>query len=211
MNYVKMLGLLALAAVAAMAFAAGMASATVLCSTNTKTVCGAAWQYPANTEIEASMTESATFSSASEVVMTCSEGTLKVKTENAGSGTETVRAKVSLWSWGSCSGTTDTSALGEVEFHHIEGSATNGTVTSKKTTIKMTLFGSSCLYTTGEGVDLGTLTRSTEPMPGTIIPPVIDVSTTLAKSEGGLLCPSFLGLSAKYTVTSPKTLSTKTS
>jgi hypothetical protein len=159
------------------------------------------------------MTESASIIGETEggVLVTCSEGTITAKTENRGSEMETVRAKITAFTWGSCSSTTDTTALGEFEIHHIEGSATNGTITSKKTKITFVLFGVSCVFTTGEGVDFGTLTRSTEPNPGEIKPPTIDVSTTFAKSEGGFLCPAFVGMSAKYTVTSPKTLSTKTS
>src|SRR6478752_1498045 len=112
MKYAKTLGLAAVAAAALMVFlGASTASATVLCATEpvegspaTKgTVCPANFAYPAGTEFHAvldpgtvSKTTSETFNSE------CKKSTIKGKTENEGSATETVGITVEALTFEEC-------------------------------------------------------------------------------------------------------------
>lgn len=198
MKHLKMLGLVAVAAMALMAFAgAGSASATVLCKTSTNP-CSSKWT--AGTELEFTLKSgtSATWKgTGGETLKTCTGAKLRAEITNAGSATETVKAKVLEDSWTSCTVPTLTLKTGELEIHSITGS-TNGTLTLKNSefTTKDPIFGD-CVYgTAASGTDLGTLTSS-----GTG-DSVIDVSSTL--SPIGLNCCPEVVWQEEFTITSPK-------
>jgi hypothetical protein len=198
MRYLKMLGLAAVAALALMAVAgAGSASATVLCKTNTNP-CSSKWTAGTQVEFTLKNGTSATWKGTNgETLKTCSGAKLRWEITNAGSATETVKAKVLEDSWTSCTVPTVTLKLGELEIHNITGS-TNGTITMKNAefTTQDFIFGD-CVYgTAASGTDLGTLTSS-----GTG-DSVIDVSALL--NPVGVNCCPEVAWQEEFTITSPK-------
>jgi hypothetical protein len=62
------------------------------------------------------------------------------------------------------------------------------------------IFGTSCTYGTGSGTSLGVL-ESDEKTEAEL-----SLEATLAKEEGGFLCPATAVWKAKYVITSPKPL-----
>ena len=212
MKYLKMLGLAAVAAMALMAFAgAGTASATTLCKTvpDANGNCEAAWHYPIGTVIHASQEAGTTAileDTSGNTLVTCTESTIKGTTTTTGSSTETVKGHISAMIWGSgptpCTATTDTIALGELEVH-AELPHGNGTLTGSGSKVTVQIFGVSCVYGTGAGTDLGTVTGGN--------PATIDVNAVINRVEGGFLCPSTTKWTASYVITEPKPLYVATS
>jgi hypothetical protein len=199
MKYVKILGLAAVAAMALMAFvAAGTASATVLCSTNTSP-CPAGQKWPLGTGIEFTVTQNTTASwleTAGQSISTCTGGKLKGEITNAGSATEAVKIKVTEDTWNSCTFPTVPLELGSLEVTDITGTS-NGTIKMSsgfKFTMNTVLFGS-CVYGSGTGIELGTLTGGASKEAG------IDVNAVLGQGTG-ICCPS-AKWSEHYTLTSP--------
>jgi len=200
MKYLKILGLAAVAAMALMAFA-GSASATVLRSTS--------GILPAGTEIDASLkagTSASLTDTAGHTLVTCTASTVKGKTANAGSATETVKGTVEKanLTFGTettkCTVTVTTTEGGELEIHWISGT-TNGTLTAKgfKIDINTVLFGV-CTYIAGEGIDLGTLTGSTTGEA------TMDINAVVKLVSGGGICEPTAKWVGTYTVTTPKPL-----
>ncbi|HET7589836.1 MAG TPA: hypothetical protein VFK14_06580 [Solirubrobacterales bacterium] len=182
MKHLKMLGLLAVAAAAFMAFAGNAYAAPVL-------------THPAGTaytgSLEASLTGSAKLEAGIED--TCSSGsvggTVETNTETSASG------KISSLAFGNCSTTTTViePVVGTLSIND------SGEVTAKGANVTVSQFGISCVYGAGEGTLLGTLT------PGE--PAVLNVLTTeLPKQSGGLFCASEGTWEAQYTVTNPSSL-----
>ena len=195
MKYLKMLGLVAVAAAALMAFVgAGMASATVICQNNLNTEkCSA--PYPIGTKGKASLTESLkAVTTEGTVLDTCAGSVVESTLENAGSATTTVKSGVSTITWSSCTVTTTTLSGGFAELHHIAGTD-NGTLTTFNTrvTINTGLFGS-CVFTSGNGTDVGTTVGGN---PGSLT-----LNTTFTKESG--FCPNTIRITGKYIATEPK-------
>jgi hypothetical protein len=227
MKYVKMLGLAAVAAAALMAFVgASTASATVLCKTPgtgtpTGTTCPANQAYPAGTEIHAVSEGNLVLTTGSEFTeITCKKGTVKGKTSNEGSATETVSGAAETITWEECSTpngacTVTTLKPGTLEVHWIEGvdknekgevtavtGSHNGTLTSNGAEITSScasIFGNiHCIYKAAEE-DLGTVTGGN--------PATADFESTpvnIIATSG--LCPSGPKWDAKYEITSPNPL-----
>lgn len=200
MKYLKRLALVALAAVALIVVVSGSsASATVLCKT-TSTPCGERWH--SGTEITASLPSefTATISeTGGNVLTTCAEASLKYKTQSEGSLVETVSAALEgSSSFGGCTKQWYLLSLGGIEIHQIAGTD-NGTVTAKDLRLTaeiMPVFQyTSCTYTAGEGIDLGTL-RGGEPAE-------LEVNATLSKQEGSFVCPSDVVWKSRYAITQP--------
>lgn len=212
MRYIKMLGLAAVAAAALMAFVgAGTASATTLCKTvpDASGNCEAAWHYPVGTTIHATQEPGTTANlenTSGSTLDTCTESTIHGVTTTTGSATETVKGHIDAISWGSgttpCTATTDTLALGTLEVH-AELPHGRGTLTGAGSKVTVNIFGVSCVYGTGTGTDLGTVTGGN--------PATIDVNAVIKKEEGGFLCPETTKWTASYIVTSPKPLYVATS
>ncbi len=100
MKYVKMFGLAAVAAIAAMAFVgAGSASATTLCKVNTNP-CPEASRYPTHTTFEALSTEAKLTGS---LTVTCTSHVKVLAEKNHGSGLPLLGI-ISELKWTSCSG-----------------------------------------------------------------------------------------------------------
>lgn len=203
MKYLKMLGLAVVAAMALSAFlGAGSASATVLCKTYV-TPCPAAWDYPAGTEIDASLAKgsSAVLSSTSGTVLnTCTDSTFKGKTTNTGGAAETVDGNVESMTFANCSSSIAVLALGKFEIHYV-GPKTSGALTFIGSKATMLTFGVDCIYGTGSGTQVGVMT-SEEGMENA----EADVEAILAREEGSLLCPNTISWKAKYVITTPKPL-----
>jgi hypothetical protein len=198
MKYVKMLALAAVAAGALMAFVgAGTASASKLCSTTTDP-CGSSW---ANSTLNFTLTAGTTallkeVGAGGETLNTCTGSTVKGPLTN---GTSTATAKGTVeaknLTWTGCQSTTNTTAGGTLEIHKITGTS-NGTVTGSGFKVTVLVFGFiTCVFETGEGGHLGTLT---EGKPG-----VFHAEATVLKVSG-FGCPEKAEWNATYTLTEPK-------
>jgi hypothetical protein len=198
MKHLKMLVLAAIAAMGLMAFlGAGSASATVLCTTTDTPDCSAAWDYPAKTVIDSSLTGTAILESGSTTLDTCTGGTVKGETSTTGSSTKPVTGGISQLTWAGCTNTTDTLTGGSLEVNWIEGTH-NGTVSGSGSEVTVNTLGVSCVYGTGAGTHLGTLTGGSEP--------VLKISTTVPKISGSFICPSKASWTAEYVLTEPHAL-----
>jgi hypothetical protein len=205
MKYVKILGLAAVAAMALMAsIGAGTASATVLCNVNILTTgCTTATppqHYPAGTPIHASLptgNEALLETTGGTILDRCKKSTIKGEVKNAGSSTTTVSGPIQTLTWEECTTTTNTVITGELEIHHIAGTD-NGTLTAKNTQVTVVVFGESCIYGAGAGLDLGTLKGGS--------PATISINTIVKKVGGGGLCPAETRWTASYTVNEPNPL-----
>jgi hypothetical protein len=166
----------------------------ILCKSTT-TPCTTA--YGKETTLDADLNGSAVFESAGSTIATCSGGTLKAKTKNAGSNAEPVTAGIEALTWSTCGQTTSTVAKGSLEIRRIGGSE-NGTVLGRDAQITLGISGTSCTYGFGEESDLGTLTGKEAP--------VIDIDTELPRTAGGFLCPVSTRFKAEYKLTEPTPL-----
>jgi len=206
MKYVKMLGLAAVAAVALMAFVgASSASATVLCTTPgtgtpTGTTCPAGQAKLAGTTIHAVLDPgvvaklTTTFKN-----IECNKSTVSGTTANEGSASETVHGAVEVLTFEECNCEVVVIEKGELEIHWIEGTH-NGTLTSKNAKVTAscsTVFGNvHCIYSTGTGTDLGTLTGGE--------PSTMDIAeNNIPRLATNGLCAEKANWDAKYEVTEP--------
>lgn len=191
MKYLKMLGLAAFAAMALMAFGAGTASATKLC---TDSAC--ATVYPTGTEISSSLKTSSTarLTSGGSTIDTCSSSTVTGTTTNKEGAT--VAGSISSLTWGSCTVTTDTVANGSLEIE--KTGANEGKAIGKGWEVTTSTFGTSCTFGPGTGTVLSTIKGGVEP--------VMVINSTVSKTAGNFLCPGTTGWDAEYVVTSPHAL-----
>ncbi|HKF83819.1 MAG TPA: hypothetical protein VKB23_12775 [Solirubrobacterales bacterium] len=195
MKYVKMLGLLALAATALFAFAAS-ASATTLTSPKgtvyTSTI-------SASTEGHAVLHDT----SGLGITIECNGGVSGTVT---GHGTsKTVTGPISSLTWTNCTNNWAVSTLktGTLEAHNIAGTE-NGTLTSTgaEVTTKQSTTGLHCIYSTN-ATDIGTLTSST----ATGGNATLDIAATITRTGGssGFFCGSAGTWTGSYKVTTPTT------
>lgn len=197
MKHLKILALAAMACAAFMAFVgAGSASATVLCKEPLTSGCAAAGKdYAAGTVIESSQTKETTgiLTGGGFTLDTCTGSTIKGKTTNTGSDTETVKGPNEEINWGTCTSETKTIKNGELEIHYISGTD-NGTMTSIGTEVTVkTIFGS-CVYSAS---DIGVLKGGN--------PATIEIKELSVKLVSGP-CPSETKWTDAFTVTSPQPL-----
>ena len=203
MKYVKMLGLVAAAAMALMAFGVGTASATTLTSPHGTIYKG---------EIIASVEGTVTLTESGFGSVTCTEGVVK-GTTNAQSDTTTVTGTISTLTFGKpraaneeesqCengAATINVLKRGTLEIHAI-GSGPNGTLTSSNAEVTVTKFGIHCIYST-LNTDLGTLTGSTT----TGKTATMDISATLNRVTTSALCAEHATWAGSYVVTTPDEL-----
>ena len=201
MKYVKMLGLLAVAAAALMAFA-GTASATTLTSPKGTTYTGV---IKAETENGHAILHNAI------TTVECT-GTVEGSVEKHGAGV-TVEGKISSLTFTNCTGSNTVhdpvAKPGSLVVHAINCNASNectGTVTSVGAEVVITnhAFGGSCIYTTGAGVDIGTLTPTND-TGGTA---TLDIEGTIPRTGGtlGAFCGSTGTWTGNYLITTPDSL-----
>jgi len=186
MKYLKMAGLAAVAAMALMAFGAGTASATTLC-TETATPCPEAKQItPQNdAHIVATLTHGELFTTGNtgNPLVTCKHGRLTSTVADAGSSTTTAKSLNDELKFEECNTTPTVVKPGTLEIHHIAGTH-NGTVTVKEAEVTVHIFGVACTYGAvgAATIDLGILETTT-----------LTVNTIVNKVAGGFLCPSTTG------------------
>ena len=201
MKFLKMFSLAAVAAAALTALlGVGSASATVLCQTNMTTGCAAnSLDYNAGTIIDLSLTGSLVLETlGDEPLKTCTGSTIKGKTTNTGSATETVKGVIEQFTLAGCTKPAIVVKNGEFEIHHVTGQhgAGNGTLTLRNVEITTDgIFGTSCIYGSRTGLNMGVIKGGN--------PASIGISTVMPRIAGGFLCPAEARLTATYDITSP--------
>ena len=203
MKHLSMLGLAAVAALALMAlFGAGPASATVLCKEN-QIPCPEEMEFKVGQTVDASQqtgTSSIFRTTGGSLLNTCTASTIESEIANAGGATETVILKLTNLTFGSCSNTTFVQEVGELEIHYVtEKGETRGKPTARKVALTIDTILGHCIYGTGAGIDLGTVTGSPTEAEGA----TIDIATSLPKKEGAAFCPADLLWESTYRITSP--------
>jgi hypothetical protein len=186
MKYVKMLGLLAVAAAALMAFV-GTASATTITSSA-----------GATPTIEAESTNGKLHGAF--ITVECSKSTVKGAVEQHGAGV-TAKGNISNLTFTGCNYATTVIKAGSLEVH---GTSTtgNGTLTSTGAEIKIHTSVGECIFTTS-ATDIGTLTGSNVTKGNA----VLDIaSSSIPRTGGSFFCGSSGTWTGTYTVTAPSTL-----
>lgn len=188
MKYLKMLGLLAVAAAALMAFA-GTASATTITS-------------PANVvatpAIEATSTH--TQLHGAFVSVTCTHSLVKGKVESHGAGV-TAKGNISSLSFTGCNYPVTVLKAGNLEVHPATPTG-NGTLTSNGAEIKIHTSIGECIFTTN-GTDIGTLTGSNNTGGHAFLH---IGSSPIPRTGGSFFCGSSGTWTGSYTVINPKYL-----
>lgn len=201
MKYVKMLGVLAVAAAALMAFA-GSASASNLTSptgtTYTNTI---------------TATAGATTLHGSFVSVTCNKSHVKGKVSQHGAGV-TVKGNIEELSFTECNFPTTVETTGSLEVHPIrpkvsphttclaaDGDTCDGTLTSTGAKVTITTSVGSCTFTTN-ATPIGTVTGTST----TGSKAKLDISGTIPRTGGSFLCGSSGTWTGSYTVDTPSTL-----
>jgi hypothetical protein len=191
MKYLKMLGLAAIAALALMAFGAGTASATKLCTDSACTTL-----YPEGETLHSVLKKGniAKLTSGGSTVAECEESTTHgTGTDN---NTEWVVTHLSTLTWGKCNQTTHTVAPGTIEFMTVGSNQV--VVRGQNTEVTLKLFNISCTYGTGAGTTLGTMTGGSAP--------IIELNTTFIKTAGSFVCPETVGWDVEYEIIAPHAL-----
>jgi hypothetical protein len=187
MKHVKMLGLLAVAAAALMAFA-GTASATTLTS-------------PAGTAYTSTIKATSTHSSlhGSFISVTCTHSAVEGKVETHGAGV-TAGGKISSLSFGGCNYAVTVKKTGSLEVHYANSGGGTGTVTSTGAEIAIHTSIGECIFTTS-ATDIGYLVGSTTKHATLEIG-----SAAIPRTGGSFFCGSSGEWTGDYTVTTPSTL-----
>jgi hypothetical protein len=206
MKHAKYRGLIVVAATALTTFVGvSSVSATVLCKVEgigppTGTTCPSGQAYGGGTEIH--MVNKGRIAFDGETFnIECEVATIKGKTANEGSGTETVKVNLELFSFTICGPTTyATLKPGELEIHWIEGTH-NGTLTGNGqeiTTVTSTIFGNiHCIFSV-TNQSLGDVTGGN--------PATFTSNAKIKRLPTNSLCPSEGAWTASYEITTPKPL-----
>jgi hypothetical protein len=196
MKYVKMLGLLAVAAAALMAFA-GTASATSITSNEGTTP---------TINASAGKTELHPGSGTSFLTVSCNKSTVKGAVEQHGAGV-TVKGKIAQptdLTFTECSDPVTVLAGGSLEVHAISPTG-NGTLTSSGAEVRVhTSEGPVCTFKTS-GTHIGTLTGSDNTKGHAVLH--IGAAGSAPIPASGFLCPSTGLWTGSYTITKPSSLS----
>jgi hypothetical protein len=212
MKYAKMLGLAVLAALALTALlGAGSASATVLCKTD-KIPCpkdgeGVSEDFVAGTEIVSALDGSVAISSTGGTVLgTCTESILKGKTENTGGEGESVKVKITEFTFGACTGEIVVVKMGRLTIEYIPVSNnTRATLLALETQMTVTVAGSDCIYGFAEsGTVIGKGTGTTAVAAKFHIEKTQAVMSELEPKK--FLCPDDATWGGEYTVLKPSFL-----
>jgi hypothetical protein len=210
MKCLKVFGLAAVGAIALMAFlGASSASATVLCKTTpVSNSCPSGWHYPKGTVIDGTV-DTSIHLVAGPIDSTCTISTVKGKTANTGSATETVSGNIETLTFTGCTCPTTVTANGSLEIHWIAGTD-NGTLTGKNTNVEVVCSGITCTYgTASTGTHIGLVTESVANSSAATLDignPATGKGATLPKLGGSFLCPSTGELTGSYWITEPKPL-----
>ena len=196
MKHIKAVGFAAMAMVLMAFVGAGTASATTLDN-------GSGTMLPSGSSIDTSLVGSAelTNTEGTQILDTCTGGTMEAVTSNTGSASETVRGVVvpENLTWANCTNPTKTLQGGELEIHWIEGTR-NGTVTGTTFEVTVSVFGVSCIY----GLSGNDTMVHAGVLVGSDTEPTIAVNTVvIERTEPKFLCPTSARWRASYRVTSP--------
>lgn len=196
MKNLKMIALIAVCAIVALAFAgASTASATVLCKT-TSTPCGSI--YEKGTTVRPTLTGSNVLETLEgSTLTTCTGTSIKSVIETSGGATSTVSGVNTELVASGCSNLVTTIKPGSLEIHYVTGTD-NGTVTGLVAEVTVVTLGVSCTYGVGSGTDIGTLFGGEAP--------IIKVNGVVKKTAGGFLCPAETRWTGEYKVTEPTPL-----
>jgi hypothetical protein len=195
MKYVKMLGLLAIAAAALMAFA-GSASATTLTSPTGTTYTG---------KITAESHNGPTTLHGSFVSVSCQKSHVEGQVEKHGPGV-TVSGKIATLSFAECSDEVTVLKPGSLEIHAVNCNSKTkyctGTLTSTGAEIKIHTSVGECIFTTS-GTHLGTVTGTDH----TGHHATLDIdSAAIPRTGGSFFCGASGEWTGSYTVTTPTNL-----
>jgi hypothetical protein len=196
MKYLKMLGLLAIAAAALTAFA-GTASASTLTS-------------PTGTAATSlTMTAGATSVDFAFVTVTCQSSHVTGSVTSQGAS-QTVKANITAFTFSNCNYPVHVKKFGSLELHAVTKTAPhatcavnycNGTLTSSGTEVEITTSIGSCVFTT-TNTSLGTVT-GTDTTGGNA---KLDIQASIPRTGGSFLCGASYTWTGSYNVTSPATL-----
>ena len=180
MKYVKMLGLLAVAAAALMAFA-GSASATILTSPEGSTYTGEIVATSTNSELDGAF-----------VTVKCGHSEAKGSVENHGG--ERVSGPITTLTFTTCNYHTTVENKGTLEVD------TNGTVYSKEAKVTINTSVGSCTFTTAaSGTDVGTLSQGKGAS--------LNInSAKIPRTAGNFLCGSSGTWTGSYDLVTPNDL-----
>jgi len=197
MRYIKMLGLAAVAAAALMAFVgAGSASATELTCNGVKC--------PVGTVIHAA-TPAGTHAVLHPPIgaIECNS-TVEGTVSDAGSPTTTAKGTITTLAFTPCTNGAVVTVLkkGSLELHSTGGG--NATLTSIGAEVTVQAFGFHCIFGTGAGTDIGTVTSKT--VGGGAA--TLDIAATIPRTGGtsGVFCGSTAQWTGNYTTTKPASL-----
>ena len=199
MKVMKTFGLCLALAITAMAFGAGTASATKLCSVNTSP-CPAGSTYGKGTSIKTQLAAGTkSVMSSGFVTITCTESTMSGKTTSEG-GAGAVTGEISSVTWKNCTsglGSCTTSALKTPWPAEITGSGGNGTMSVKGAAGKFTCGGTTCEYEAS---------KASISVTGGSPAKAKASNVSFSKIGGGFLCSSTASWSGNYEATAPKPL-----
>lgn len=194
MKYVKMLGLLALAASALMAFAATASAVTLTSPT------GTVYTSTITAESEGTATEL----HGSFITVSCKKSHVEGKVEQHGSGV-TAKGNISTLSFSECNFPVKVLKAGSLEVHAISCNVNNectGTVTSSEAEVTIETSIANCLFTT-KATDVGTLTPTND----TGGHATLDINSAgIPRTGHSIFCGSAGTWTGSYTVTTPSTL-----
>jgi hypothetical protein len=199
----KVFGLVAVSAMALMAFAASSASATALYNGTTKLGVGSELDFSLKSGTKAKLTETAPPAGEGRVLDECGTSTVKSKITNAGGAGTEAQTSNSEFTFGSCSVPTTVDLLGGFKVAQIGGTGTEGTVHANAqigVTIN-TIFYGVCRYGVASGTHVG-VTQSASSSTATL--DIVAVTEKQPVSE--FACPSTTIFSATYVSTTPDNL-----
>lgn len=192
MRYTKIIGFLAMAAVAMMAFAA-TALATSVTSPNGTTYTG---------KIVAEAQGGGIVTHNGVETFTCQNSVAEGTVEQHGAST-TASGKITKWTLNECNTHLVVLKTGSIEIHtEKEASNGNATVTTSGVEIetKNTSLGMTCIYTTNN-TDIGVLTGSNSENATLLVD-----TAKVPRTGGSALCGSAGELTGEYNITTPSTL-----
>jgi hypothetical protein len=204
MKYVKILGLLAVAAASLMAFAGSASATTITSPTGT-----------AYTNTITAVSEGATSLDGAFSTVTCKASHVAGKVESHGSGV-TAKGNLTALSFSECNFPVTVEAFGSLEVHPVTTNAENkvvacasgectGTLTSTGAKVKIHTSVGECVFTT-ENTDVGLITPTND-TGGTA---TFDIGAhgtgKIPRTAGNFLCGSSGQWTGSYSVTVPDSL-----
>lgn len=190
MKYIKILGLLAVAGAAMMAFAASASATTVTGPTFTTGV--HTDEVTRSTPIIHAVQEGTHVELHNAIVNIKCQSTVEGKVETHGTGV-TATGKITTLNFFNCTDewVVDVEKAGELIVHHIEGAGTDGTLTSTGARVTATRAGLSCIYETN-ATHIGTVTGEKGPEGEA----TLDIKANIPRVGGSFLCG---GATAQWT------------